>query len=362
MIFCVTGQFVLAQIVIGTGTQFAASSNPQITIATTGDVVNNSTFDFGPTNLRLLLTGSSIQDIVGNWNPDSLLLAGDGIKFLKGNLTVTGKIRFVNGVVRIDNQGKFLFTGSGENILVRNAQSYVDGIFYQTGGGNRFFPVGRGAIYAPLAFENMATNEADTVGVQVTAGPSGIEVNDFSDGSVAEVSKDHFWEIVTGETTHLSDIQAVVKLSLNNINMAEGSELVIQSEMDGSDPKNLSFQFEPEERFVKSLRDVTAPKLVIGRVDEVIVTIYQLITPYGSPGVNDVLKIDNIGSFTHKKVTLMDRYGVLVKIWGDGFDTEVEAFDFKKLSPGSYICIAEYGNSGDDVKTQTQMVTVLRSN
>jgi hypothetical protein len=74
------------------------------------------------------------------------------------------------------------------------------------------------------------------------------------------------------------------------------------------------------------------------------------------------LRVYNIGNFKYKKVKLLDRYGVLIKEWGDDFDIVVESWDFKKLSPGNYICIAEYGNSPEEMKSVTQMVTVLRSN
>jgi hypothetical protein len=265
-------------------------------------------------------------------------------------------------VIRVKDDSKFLFTGPAENIVVRdNDHAYVDGTFYQVGGGNRIYPVGIGLTYAPLNFEDMHTEATDTIGIEIKTGAPKFDNNDFADGSVAEVAKDHFWEIVPGITTPISKIKSVVRLGVNSINLTEGSKIVLQSEVDGSDAKNLGFQFDSE-GFVKSLREVTAPILAVGRVDEVIVTIYELITPFGSPGHNDYLQIQNIGSFTHKRVLLLDRYGVLIKEWGDNFDTDVQAWDFKKLSPGNYICVAEYGNSNDDMKKQTQMITVLRSN
>jgi hypothetical protein len=363
IILCMAQHYLLAQIVVGETTKFGVSQNPQITVATTGNVINHSDFDFDDVNLRLILTGLDIQNIKGNWVADSLVLAGKNVKFLQGNLVVNGKIRFISGVIRLDKDGKFLFTGPAENIIARSNQSYVDGMFYQTGGGARIFPVGAGPVFASLGFQNAGTASTDTIGIQVMNGAVGFDETDLVESAVVEVSQDHFWQIKSFPENALNKIQSPVRLALQGIDLGTGGRVVLQCNNDGSDPKTLNLQQEDDaENFVRSEAKVTAPRLAVGRVTEVPVTVNALITPFGSFNTNDYLRVYNIGNFKYKKVKLLDRYGVLIKEWGDDFDIVVESWDFKKLSPGNYICIAEYGNSPEEMKSVTQMVTVLRSN
>jgi hypothetical protein len=101
-------------------------------------------------------------------------------------------------------------------------------------------------------------------------------------------------------------------------------------------------------------------------IDETLV-IYDLITPYNTDGINDQFKIENIDLTVTNKVTLMDRYGVVVKEWNnfrnyDDLSTpNQDKFDFKQLSPGTYVCILNYQMSVDSpAQSLTQVITLLK--
>jgi hypothetical protein len=82
--------------------------------------------------------------------------------------------------------------------------------------------------------------------------------------------------------------------------------------------------------------------------------------------LNDELYIENIGKFSFNKVTLLDRWGVMVKEWknftnfNDPVNPNQNGFNFTKLSAGNYICIVEYGSEGKMNKKKSQMITVLQ--
>jgi hypothetical protein len=138
--------------------------------------------------------------------------------------------------------------------------------------------------------------------------------------------------------------------------------VVIQGESTNAEAENLLSVLNGNE--ITSRRSVTKPVLAIGGSREVELVIHDIITPF-SPGENDYLVIDNIEKFLINKVTLLDRWGGRVHNWtnftnyGPPF-LNPDGFDFKTLSPGSYICIVEYGDADVGFSKKSQMVTVLK--
>jgi hypothetical protein len=121
--------------------------------------------------------------------------------------------------------------------------------------------------------------------------------------------------------------------------------------------------------FVTSFSEVTKPVLSIGIAEKVDIQIHDLITPHNLDNINDRLKIVNIEYTTNNTVTLIDRWGVVIKKWSnfrnydDPLNPNDDGFDFSSMSPGNYICILEYQFTADAPKQKlTQMVTVLKGN
>jgi hypothetical protein len=118
---------------------------------------------------------------------------------------------------------------------------------------------------------------------------------------------------------------------------------------------------------ITSRKKVTKPFVAIAGSVEVDLVIHDIITPFMEDGVNDFLYVQNIDKFMVNKVTLLDRWGVPVHEWKnftnytDPLTPNQDGYDFKKLSPGSYICIVEYGDGETGMSKKSQMVTVLKA-
>jgi hypothetical protein len=347
-----------AQLVIGATAVLAASGNPDITVQSIGTLTNNSTFDFSTTNLHIDLSGSS-QNIVGDFVLSGLALKGAGVKTLNGNLTITNKIIFEQGILSVPSTGKILFTGSADGIDLSKLSntSYVDGIFHNSGGAPKKFPIGTNNLFAAAIIPGTATDE---VGMRVNTGSSQLKIVDNVE--LISINVDRYWEITAG----LAKIESPVVLSLNGLDSFinandEGSTAVAQGPTIDASAENLGSESESDDGTILSSLNVTAPILAIAKEINVVLKIHDLITPFGSPGKNDKLMIQNLNRFDFNTVTLLDRWGVQVAVWKD-YNNETTNYDFSKLGPGNYICIVQYGKKGGETKVAQQMVTVIKTN
>ncbi|NJM26917.1 MAG: hypothetical protein HC859_17045, partial [Bacteroidia bacterium] len=119
--------------------------------------------------------------------------------------------------------------------------------------------------------------------------------------------------------------------------------------------------------FVGSFSAASKPILTVGVGEKVNLQIMDLITPFNADAFNDKLRIINVEYTFDNKVTLLDRWGVVVKTWSnfrnydDPTNPSGDAFDFTRLSPGNYICVLEYRLTQDSPREKlTQMITVLK--
>jgi hypothetical protein len=342
-----------AQVVISAGTALGMSNTPDVIIQATGNINNGSTVDFSAANLFIDLAGGD-QQIFGNWTVNGLRLSSAGNKTLTGSLTVTQALQFQAGFL-IPQAGKILYTGSTDNLEVVDG-SYVKGIFFQAGTGDRKFPVGTSSAFAPLRFSDIQIG--DEIGVEAFDADPGL----IPDVGLLSVSNNRYWLITMTDLTQIGTINSPVSLSLNGVVIPpDNAPAVVQAADLNTQAVSLgNFSNDPD--FVTSKDPVTAPLLTIGITTEIVVRVRDLITPFGSAGVNDKLYIENIERFDFNRVTLLDRWGVPVKKW-EHYTNDVE-YDFGKLSPGNYICVVEYGDDVEGNNTQkiTQMVTVLKTN
>lgn len=345
--------YSFGQVIIAAGTEMALGGSPEITLVSDKDLINNSTYDFSGAALNISLTGTSPQNITGNWTANRFVLHGSSIKQLDGNLTVTHQIEFHEGILRIQS-GKLLFTGNGDQVMTEpDRNSYVDGIFYQRGGGIRKYPVGRNAFFAPLIFNDVKVNDAE-IGVEVVPENPALSVS----GALVEIDNSKYWQIHADDP---SEINSTVLLFRRNTGLADGGTVVpVQAEQTGGEAVNL-FSGTPGEFFAASAAVVSLPILTLGRVEEVTLTIHNLITPFGDDDVNNRLKINQLEAFQTNKVTLLDRWGVVIKEWTD-YDNTLTDYDFRKLTPGNYICIVEATDAQGNTQKKSQMVTVLKVN
>jgi hypothetical protein len=349
-----------SQIVISSSTQLSTANTPDIVITTGSNVTNSSAFDFSGTTLHLNLLGTN-QTVSGNIVISRLGIGGGGSKMINGHMTIASEINFVAGYLQPSVTGKILFTGPESGLSGASAESFVDGRFYCTGTGLIRFPIGRQAVgFAPVTLESGPGGE---VGIEVfnesaglIAAPSEVEIVDI-------VNTPHW--VISGD---LASLNTRIKLTPPTFPLLpqDAAAIVVEADAPDGEAFNAGGTVETESS-ITSGRNITRPIITIGASTEVDITVHDLISPFKVDGHNDFLAIDNIDKFPTNKVTLLDRYGVLIKEWEDfsNFDDpskpNTDIFNFTRLSPGNYICIVEYGNASQATRKKSQMITVLKN-
>jgi hypothetical protein len=362
LFFCCGSAF--AQTVIRTGTAFgfSTSEKPDIVINAAGDFTTNGATDFAGANLQLNLIGRD-QSINGNIFVTTLRLnsaAIPAVVTVNNTLTITGGMECTTGFLAAANSGKIIFTGDGSSITGGSKSSFVEGPFFQAGGGYRFFPTGytinNETVYAPATFENAGLENTEELSVEAVGADPSLT---FDAEKIKSINNTRYWQL---NTTDISKINSRVSLGIEGlVQTSEGSYAVVQTESTGGDAESLGFSF-LDQSLVTSRGPVSKSVLAIGVVPEVVLLVHDLITPFLQDGANDKLTIDQIEQYDFNTVTMLDRWGGLVKRW-DNFTNDVD-YDFSRLSPGNYIVVVEYGNhaEGSTVGKISQMVTVLKTN
>jgi hypothetical protein len=355
-----------AQVTIAAGTLLASEGTPDIVIHSVGNISNGSAFDFSAANVHLILS-SGDQTLTGNMVVSLLDVVAGLNKNINGTLTVTHGINFTAGFLKPGASGKLLYTGSEDNVNGSSANSFVDGVFTIQSSGRLFFPVGDlggtgDALYAPAYLETGSST--DEIGLHVIKSNPSL-TPDVSETELKEIDNTHYWQI---STSNLAAISSRVSLSLNGI--AGFSSTLSPVVAESGDVGGTAFSLgssSSDASFVASRKPFTKSILTIGASEEIHVKIHDIITPFAEDGFNDNLYIESIDKFGLNKVTLLDRWGVPVKEWknftnyDDPINPNTDGYDFSKLSPGSYICIVEYGDEGAGSKKISQMITVLKT-
>lgn len=340
---------VAGQITIGEGTNMTVVG----TLTTNTDLINNVTgISLSLERSQLVLAGQDQQiSTPARLTVGRLIIDGGGTKTVSGQWEITNSLILNNGVVTTsDAQSRIVFSGQGSpETISANENSYVDGFFYSKGTQFRKFPVGSGGTYAPAALENIGNGEIE-IGMRTVNGSSGL----VGTVEMEEVLSTRYWEIDAP-----NPVNTKVALSTNDLN-DETAWIVVQGSSTDLRAQSLGGSSSPP--FIISNLNVTMPIVTLAIPSTFDISIHDLITPFTEDEANDVLLIDNINLTEENTVTLLDRWGVSHRVWKN-YDNANPQFDFKKLSPGNYICIVEYKLPGSsEMKKKSQMITVLRTN
>jgi hypothetical protein len=348
-----------SQMTVGEGVVISLRKGTPVNFVISGDV----TFKGQKTDLSactLQLTGVNQLLTANTVVLQSLIVNGQ----TNAQVSLTGEwdlgnLQLLNGLVTPASDAKILFSGPTQP--QGNANSYVNGIFYNQGKGQLLFPIGNSAGYFPSALNN--TNSNSPFGMSVVQGNSQFQIS----GEITEILNTRYYELS-------ADIGATagstISLSLNGLDNLINQQglVVLQSDAISGTATTLGGQ-EGLEGYVSSTKSPGARYLTIGRSEKPTIIIYDLISPFTQDGKNDKLKISNIGFSIENKVTLLDRWGAVVKEWknfrnyDDPINPNTDNFDFTKLTPGNYICVAEYKfNAEGATEKSAQMITVLKTN
>lgn len=313
-------------------------------ISTSGTITNTSSnVNLSNAELKLLNAGDQLISTSQPVLIKNLHVNHGGVKSFTGQWEITGLLSLVNGIIKTDNNGKFLY--SGAEAIEGNDRSFIDGFFFRKGEGQLTYPIGSGNVYAPAIIEAAPDGE---YGIRVVQPGTDFTLPPNVIGSFTG----HHWEI-NGQ------VNSPVSVSLNGIgNFLEGAvPVVLQASSQGGVATSLSGSANTS--FVTSIDDVTQSIIAIGKEEEFRLVIHDLITPY-QPEFNDKLVIENIEKISDNKVTLLDRWGMVAVQWHNYANDN--DYDFTRLPPGNYICIVEYFFPGERRKaTVKAMVTILKS-
>jgi|GEM_PF-1370310 len=358
LLVCVTPAF--SQLVIGNGVTIASTKDTPINCIISGDVsIQSTTADLS--NCTLQLTGQNQNLSSQKVALQSLIINGqqNATIALTGEWDILQELQLNRGIISPDaNNGKLLFSGMDQPN--GSDSSYVNGVFYSQKNSFLNFPIGNADGYFPTVLNNVTSSS--TIGLQVTKG----DVQFTTSGEVTEVMNSRYYILSADRFDATSG--TTISLSLNGAdNLSNHTGLIVlQGDQIGGAPTSISGQ-EGLTDFVTSTQAPKSAYLAIGKNEVPIIIIYDMITPFTQDGKNDKLKISNIGLTVENKVTLLDRWGTLVKEWTNfkNYDDEInpnnDNFDFTKLSPGNYICVTEYKFKPDDkMKKMAQMITVLK--
>jgi hypothetical protein len=348
-LICFTGAF--AQTTIQTGTELKLKGQ----VSFQGLLVNNSDkLDAGEAQITLTGTNQTLNTSSPLAVQD-LIIEGGGDKTFRGDWTITRNFVFTRGVAV--PAGKILYTGV--NSLSGSAASFVNGALFQRGSGVRVFPIGNSGTYMPMSLNNVEDAGAE---IKAEAFSSGANLTLPQD--LSSIASNRYWQL---SSTGGSFNAASASLYVPGSSVDAASVLVVVQADDANGATAVNIGGGVSGDFVTSFSAVNKPILTIGVAEKVDIQIHDLITPFNTDNINDFLKIINIEYVFSSKVSLLDRWGVVIKEWKDfrNYDDpnnpNSDGFDFSKLSPGNYICVLEYKLTADaPTEKISQMVTVLK--
>lgn len=350
---CLISGNLFAQLRVSTGTQLNTASNT--IIATNTNITNQSaTIDLTNAHLHLLGTSQQLSTISPLEIKDVVIKNGGTRTFTSGDWVFLNSMTFTDGVLTPLNSGRIIYKGS--EALSGNTNSYVNGFFYNQGNGTRHFPIGTIGLFAPAKITEGAST---LLGMRVVNG--GLSIDPLP-AEINELLSSHHWEL---SSPNGNSSTSSVSLSAENLGSLDGVSDLVVVYKDPVSNVGSNLGGAPSGNFITSQQATTTGLLTIGRGEKINLVIHDMITPFNQDGVNDVLVIDNIELTETNKVSLMDRYGTVVKEWKDfnPNDPGFKPFDFSKLAPGNYICVLEYKLLGSSTTEKiSQMVTILQTN
>lgn len=298
---------------------------------------NDGTYDEANGEFTL---SSNIDQII-NHNAQSfnrLTITGGGVKYFLADLTVTGELKLVDGLLEARNEAR-IFGGASLLTTGGSDQSHIIGTFYNAGAGEKIYPIGNGKEYLPVTI-NSSTNEI--VGVSL------LEPNPFSevDETLTGLQEHRAWRLDIESNQEkemeislpIEDEVAFFQPSLAF--SANGAPYTFVSQLDIQNGLARSGAFTATNGIV-TIGEVNPSEQLPS------LKVFNLVTPNGD-GVHDFLKIENIEFYPENRLTIFNRWGdQLFSIAGyDNIDAVFKGIGDKtnsQLSDGTYYYVIEDG-------------------
>lgn len=360
----VFGQMVVSnKMVSASGTKMAITDD--LTVSTDEADLSKLILSLSGTSQVLTIARSSSTVALGGLIVGTSEGGNGGQKDLRGGTwEVNGDIVFNDGIVvpQTSSSGKLVHTiatGTTSSVTVNNPDSYFNGTFYSKGKGIRFFPIGNSnsGSYFPAQLSSVEQGDVE-IGMRAVNSNSGL-----THGSeILSIFEDQYWEVIDPSNTLTDAFISLSTLGAGNYMNPNIATVVIGGPQTGQPA--VSLQGAPSGDFIVGGKKFKTTERIftlaqVGN-DQVVVKIRNVITPFRD-NANDFLEIENIHLFPTNKVTMLDRWGVMVKEWSDfaNVDGNVNpVYDLSKVPTGNYIVIVEY-KDGSAQKQLSQMVTII---
>jgi len=96
----------------------------------------------------------------------TLICNGGGIKKFISSVTITTQLDLNDGLLKPLDSTTLLLKSTA-NTTLGNSDSYVDGKLFTEGRSNRYFPIGKGGLFAPCELQNIVGDSAIIYGIDV---------------------------------------------------------------------------------------------------------------------------------------------------------------------------------------------------
>ena len=317
-----------------------------------GAWTNEGTYQAGTGQVTFNSSGTQIINH-NDQSFDRLTISGGGQKIFNADIQITDELILQDGLLVSGNLAKIILLESAV-VTGGSGTAYVQGPFYNTGLGQKIFPVGINAHYLPLVLTDV-TGTSPVVGVEVVEPNTNVTFNK----SLTGISSLRYWKLTVGSGT-FSGSPVVLPL-LDETLSAASENIVVAQAASLNDPfeslGQSDFSGTVQAGAVTSEASVTQVLLTVGETtnnNSKALTIYNVVTP-NNDGIHDFLKIINIEYYPDNVVTVVNR-------WGDkifemrGYDNVSHVFagegntgGVKSLTDGTYYYVIDKGNGDKKV-------------
>lgn len=323
------------------------------TILNNGNIINNghifisaNWYNYGNYNESqgsISFEGSETQLINHNNQRIYNLIVTGSDKYIENNLTITGTLELISGILTPINDNIILLEQNAQ-ISGASEYSYISGAFYNSGSGDKTYPIGKNGNYYPVEL-------LDIRGSNPVTGIEAFEPNpdpQYGQG-INYVSNEIYWQktVLSGtfEGAYISITNPPGSITnIEDIVIAE-SDLVGGVFSSIGNRSNTPGILQSELLFSQNVFSLAELEGL---------SIKNVITP-NNDGLNDYLIISNIENYPDNEIIIISRAGNMVysqKNYDNSWDAKVNG---KVLPTGTYTCILKIGQ-----KVYRQSISVLR--
>lgn len=272
-----------------------------------GTWLNTGTYDPGAGEITFNSTSATLPQIINHSNQSfsKLTISGGGKKLILADITIEDEIILTDGVIEAENGARVIINQSA-SISGGSDLSHINAPVYHHGAGEKLYPLGNGSLYLPVSLLDVA-DPASFIGVE-TISLQGASLPKAP--SLDAISVNRYWHIDVLEGSLASRISLPVKSesfngSLENIVVAESRSVSENFETIGRSSANGTVN----DGEIVSGRNVTWPFVTLASsTDDGSLLVYNAVSP-NNDGLNDYLRILNIGNYTKNKFTVFNRWG-----------------------------------------------------